>query len=122
MDAPKPIFKSPPFRCSDWFNNTNPVCTAGFSIERDFLLKFREPTMTSLDVLHKELGVFIWDPFPLLCRQAMCFAFDENKPKFFDGDHLSGYGNRLLVDSFTERLSAIWEQGAMTGMKAQTSD
>ena len=122
MDAPKPIFKSPPFRCSDWFNNTNPVCAEGFSIERDLLQKFREPIMASLHALHEALGVFIWDPFPLLCRQATCFAFDENKPKFFDGDHLSGYGNRLLADSFTDRLSVIWEQGRMAGMKAPDSD
>ncbi len=109
MDAPKPIFKSPTFRCSDWFNNANPVCSAGFSVERDFLLEFRQPIMASLHYLHNELGVFIWDPFFVLCPEAMCFAFDENKPKFSDGDHLSGYGNRILVDSFTEQLSAILE-------------
>lgn len=108
IDAPKPIFKSPPFRCSDWFNKNNPVCAAGFEINRDFLLRFREPTMASLRTLNNRLGVYIWDPFPLLCPQTVCSAFDGSKPKFSDGDHLSSYGNRLLVDSFTERLITIW--------------
>ena len=115
LDAPKPIFKSPSFRCSDWFNKNNPVCAVGLTIDRDFLLKFREPVMKSLRALHKELGVYLWDPFPILCPQATCSAFDGNMPKFSDGDHLSGYGNRLLVDSFTERLSSIWGLDKMTG-------
>ena len=31
LEAPKPVFKSPPFRCVDWFDRMNPICTAGFS-------------------------------------------------------------------------------------------
>jgi peptidoglycan/LPS O-acetylase OafA/YrhL len=37
IDAPKPIFKCPPFRCSDWFNEMNPICSSGLYIKRDFL-------------------------------------------------------------------------------------
>ncbi|QKQ27663.1 SGNH hydrolase domain-containing protein [Candidatus Reidiella endopervernicosa] len=51
IDAPKPIFKSPAFRCSDWFNNANPVCEGRLSIKRDYLLSHREPIMESLRVL-----------------------------------------------------------------------
>ena len=50
----------------------------------------------------------------MLCPNNICTAFDGNKPKFMDGDHLSGYGDRLLVDSFSERLSSIWGQGKQT--------
>ena len=122
MDAPKPIFKSPPFRCSDWYDKNNPVCAAGFSIERDFLLKYRQPTVASLRTLQKELGIYLWDPFPVLCPHEKCAAFDGNKPIFSDGDHLSGYGNRLLVDSFTERLSSIWVHAKTEGIKVSTSN
>jgi peptidoglycan/LPS O-acetylase OafA/YrhL len=109
IDAPKPIFFSPPFRCSDWFNERNPVCTAGFTVGREFLLKYREPTMAQIEQLRKELGVHIWDPFPILCANEKCSAFDSGKPIFSDGDHLSGHGNRLLADSFERKLSAIWK-------------
>lgn len=112
IDAPKPVFPSPPFRCSDWFNAKNPVCSAGFTVRRDFLLKYREPVMASLLVLNRDFGVYLWDPFPLLCPDAVCSAFRGDKPVFFDGDHLSGYGNRMLVEAFAERLSSIWEDRA----------
>jgi hypothetical protein len=48
MDAPKPVFASPPFRCSDWFNASNPVCAAGFMMNRNFLLDRRRDVMDSL--------------------------------------------------------------------------
>lgn len=31
FDAPKPIFRSPPFRCADWFNADNPICAPGMT-------------------------------------------------------------------------------------------
>ena len=112
MDAPKPIFKAPPFRCSDWFNKTNPVCAPGFTISRDLLLKHREPTMDSLRKLETSNGVYVWDPFPILCGGPVCSAFEEDRPVFSDGDHLSGHGNRLLLPSFTRQLREIWNRDA----------
>jgi peptidoglycan/LPS O-acetylase OafA/YrhL len=110
MDAPKPIFRAPPFRCLDWFNRSNPVCAEGFNIDREFLLRHREPVMASLKVLHDEYGVYVWDPFPVLCKDSVCSAFDRGHPVFIDSDHLSLYGNALLVPSFTDQLSEIWEK------------
>lgn len=108
MDAPKPVFKSPAFRCADWFNRSNPVCKAGFLMNRAALLNLRAPTMASLDVLAGIHGVYVWDPFPILCNSDVCAAFDGEKPVFSDGDHLSGHGNRLLIPSFKNQLLAIW--------------
>ena len=109
IDAPKPIFRTPAFRCSDWFNRSNPVCEHGFTIDRELLMGLREPTMISLRELQKTHGVYVWDPFPILCGGAVCSAFDGDKPVFSDGDHLSGYGNRLLARSFTSQLEHIWK-------------
>ena len=102
MDAPKPIFQSPPFRCSDWFNKENPGCRGGFLLDRQSLLLRREPAMQSLHVLKSMFPALkVWDPFPILCGSDQCSAFDDNgKPVFFDGDHLSAYGNRKLYSSF----------------------
>lgn len=111
MDAPKPVFPAPPFRCADWFNRTHPVCAAGFTVDRDRLLKHREPTMASLRSLEERLGVQVWDPFPVLCGGPVCSAFDGDKPLFFDGDHMSGYGNLKLVDAFSDQLRTIWRIG-----------
>ena len=108
IDAPKPIFKSPPFRCSDWFNAHNPICAGGFVLERAFLEAHRKPTMDALaqlKILHPALEV--WDPLPVLCPGSSCSAFDEGRPLFFDGDHLSGHGNRVLLPAFLRMLTAV---------------
>lgn len=109
IDAPKPVFKSPPFRCSDWFNSQNPVCKAGHQMSRAFLLQHRQPVMASLTELNnKHPKLVVWDPFPVLCPTATCNAKDQNLPIFFDSDHLSGHGNRLLYPSFLTLIKTIW--------------
>jgi hypothetical protein len=108
IDAPKPIFRAPAFRCSDWFNRSNPVCKPGFTMDREFLLRYRERAMSSIEYLQKNEGVFFWDPFLALCDTPVCSAFDGGKPLFSDGDHLSGYGGRRLVPSFKKKLEEIW--------------
>jgi len=112
IDAPKPIFKSPPFRCSDWFNSTNPICSGGFRMDRSFLLSYRMPVMESLAKLNQvHARLSVWDPFPILCSTETCSAFDGSIPLFFDGDHLSAHGNRVLYPSFVSRLKSIWQPG-----------
>lgn len=111
IDAPKPIFKAPAFRCSDWFNRSNPICREGLSMKRDFLLEFRKPVMESLDTLKQEFPkLIIWDPFPLLCKTETCRVFDNGKPLFFDADHLSAHGNRVLYPSFESLIADIWQK------------
>lgn len=109
IDAPMPVFKSPPFRCSDWFNAGNPVCKGGLQLRRDFLLQHRQPVMDSLAELQRtHPRLVVWDAFPLLCPTEVCSAMDKDLPIFFDGDHLSGHGNRLLYPSFVALLKDIW--------------
>jgi peptidoglycan/LPS O-acetylase OafA/YrhL len=109
IDAPKPVFASPPFRCSDWFNSTNSVCKAGFQVSRNFLLELRQPVMESLSTLSRgHAKMVVWDPFPPLCPSSTCSAFSEHNPLFFDGDHLSAQGNRVLYPHFLNILGSIW--------------
>jgi peptidoglycan/LPS O-acetylase OafA/YrhL len=118
IDAPKPIFRSPAFRCSDWFNAGNSVCSGGLSIRRDFLLEHRKPIMQALNSLAKKHPyLYIWDPFPILCPDDLCVVFDGKKPLFFDGDHLSAHGNRVLFPAFHFKLRQIWsvKEGRIEG-------
>lgn len=101
IEAPKPIFKAPNFRCSDWFNQMNPICDRGLKVRKDELLNYRLPVLESIQTLSQQVdGVSIWDPFPILCPEAFCQANQDRKPLFFDGDHLSDYGNMFLYPSF----------------------
>jgi peptidoglycan/LPS O-acetylase OafA/YrhL len=110
IDAPMPLFKAPPYRCSDWFNQMNPICAPGFTVERHHIEQLRARQMALLDQLTHEYPMLrVWDPLPLLCPGVTCSAYDDGKPLFRDGDHLSGYGNRLLAPSFIQALLDGWE-------------
>lgn len=113
IDAPKPVLQAPAFRCSDWFNRHNPICRLGDKTDRAFLLKMREPVMLSLAELQTRFdNVTVWDPFPILCPGDVCSAYDtDGLPVFFDGDHLSAHGNRMLYPEFEKILRQIWDTG-----------
>ena len=111
FEAPKPIFKAPPFRCSDWFNHSNAICAAGFEMDRAALEKVRRPALASIqEVVTRVSGAAVWDPLPTLCPGSTCSAFANGRPLYFDGDHLSGFGNAVLLEAFAERLHVAFGQ------------
>jgi hypothetical protein len=101
FEAPKPVFKSPPFRCGDWFNSMNVSCVPGMSIDRAELEQLRRPALSAIERVVSGLpGALIFDPSVRLCNQQRCEAIQGGKPVFFDADHLSGFGNVLLYEDF----------------------
>lgn len=108
MDDPKPVFRAPLFRCSDWFNHMNPVCGPGFTVPAHELAVRDQPVREALAGLSARYpGLVVWDPFPVLCPGEVCSARRDGKPLFFDGDHLSGYGNQVLLPSFLALLEKV---------------
>jgi hypothetical protein len=94
---PLPVLPSPPFRCSDWFNRNNPVCQGGLSIEKVAVDALRSPVKEQIKAIAAAVpGVTVWDPLPIVCPGAACAASLNGRPVFFDGDHLSGYGNQVI--------------------------
>ena len=103
FDAPKPIFRSPAFRCADAFNVSNPICRGGLTQSRDALQVLRAPVVSNLAAITQKLPqVRVWDPFSTLCPSETCSAMDGERPVFFDGDHLSAYGNAKLYPEFRQ--------------------
>ena len=106
IDRPKPLFKAHPFRCSDWFNRSNHICDAGLTLAQD---EFRQSALgvnNAIDELKNDYpSLIVWDPSQILCGQDFCNSMDGDKPVFFDADHLSRYGNRLLFKSFNDKLN-----------------
>ena len=41
IEAPKPLFRTPPFRVADRFNRMNPIGRGGLTMGREFLLRQR---------------------------------------------------------------------------------
>lgn len=107
IDAPKPVLKAPPYRCSDWFNKNNPIASPGIQIDKELLITIREPMMESLEYLKaRHENLYVWDPFFTLCESE---ELDGN-PLFFDDNHLTAHGNRVLLPTFIEKLLDIWRK------------
>jgi len=115
FEAPKPVFRSPPYRCADWFSRDNPACRDGLTMQRADLEALRRPVMESFANIAAQVpGVSVWDPFPILCPGATCRVEDEGRPLYFDADHISGYANRKLMPAFVAHLSAAQPVAAST--------
>jgi peptidoglycan/LPS O-acetylase OafA/YrhL len=54
------------------------------------------------DEAHARCGVKILDPLPYLCHDGRCYASKDGRPLYFDDDHLSEYGNKLLIPMFQQ--------------------
>ncbi|WP_283669432.1 SGNH hydrolase domain-containing protein [Escherichia coli] len=50
------------------------------------------------------------DPLPYLCHDGRCWGSKDGRPIYFDDDHLSEYGNKLLVPMFKEIFAAAASQ------------
>jgi peptidoglycan/LPS O-acetylase OafA/YrhL len=101
LEAPTPVFPAPAFRCSDWFNRANPVCAGGLTVPRATIEALRAPVLRAFARIAAATPlVRVWDPLPILCPGRECSAARDGRPLFFDGDHLSGFGNVVLTGSF----------------------
>jgi len=116
FEAPPPLFPSPPFRCSDRFNASNPVCRAGLTQQRAYLEGLRSPVVGAMTEISLRLrSVRVWDPFTVLCPMERCSASRAGRPLFFDGDHISAYANELVYPSFLSAIASLEEVDSKRG-------
>lgn len=54
--------------------------------------------MNNLEKNNKNVKVL--DPIPYLCNEGKCMSLHNKIPIYYDGDHMSEYGNKLLVPMF----------------------
>lgn len=46
-------------------------------------------------------NIQVLDPIPYLCNEGRCRALFKGRPIYYDGDHMSEYGNKLLTPMFS---------------------
>jgi hypothetical protein len=72
---------------------------------RDVIFDLRAPVLSAYAQFTQAVpSVAVWDPLPALCPGAFCSQSADGRPLFFDGDHLSGFGDRLLEPGFAAFL------------------
>jgi len=105
--APTPVFRFPPFRCSDWFNAENPACLAPREMAREEMEALRQPAVAAMQQVSQRTGATVWDPLPLLCGDKSCAPRVDGRPTFFDGDHITGYGTTVVWPSFQKFMCQV---------------
>ena len=49
-------------------------------------------------------NVKVLDPSIILCKTGQCISEYKGRPIYRDGDHLSEYGNKLLIPMFKNAM------------------
>ena len=108
LASPTPLFEYIPLRCSDWFNEMNPVCSGRAEIPKAELMQRAAPAFAQLDaVVDAVPGVVDWDVFDVLCPGEMCSVYDaDGRLLFEDQDHLGGRGNEAVLPSMRDAVAA----------------
>lgn len=58
------------------------------------------------DQAAQQCGAKILDPLPYLCPNGRCISQINGRPLYYDDDHLSEFGNQLLIPMFEEVFAA----------------
>nr|WP_281497660.1 SGNH hydrolase domain-containing protein [Ferrimonas balearica] len=72
----------------------------GLSVSLDDYRRYHAFVWEAQDEAAKRCGVKLLDPTPYLCSEGRCWASKDGRPLYYDDDHLSEYGNKLLVPMF----------------------
>lgn len=106
IEAPNIVLRSPTFRCADPWTRTNGICAGGASIDREEFLALRKPALDGVRALAASVqAASVYDPVQVLCPEGpSCQAYRAGRPLFFDGDHVSAYGDLLLLPGFTNAV------------------
>lgn len=59
------------------------------------------------DAARDQCGIKILDPIPYLCHDGRCYGSLNDMPLYVDDDHLSEFGNKLLVPMFAEVYKSL---------------
>lgn len=59
------------------------------------------------DAARDQCGIKILDPTRYLCHDDRCYGSQNGRPLYVDDDHLSEFGNKLLVPMFAEVFKSL---------------
>jgi peptidoglycan/LPS O-acetylase OafA/YrhL len=76
--------------------------TDDFFVTRDAYQKRNAWVWAAQDAARDQCGIKILDPTPYLCHDGRCYGSQNGRPLYHDDDHLSEFGNKLLVPMFAE--------------------
>jgi len=72
------------------------------SITRSAYEQRNATILAAQDEAVAQCGARILDPLPYLCDEDYCYGSRDGRPLYVDDDHLSEFGNRLLIPMFAQ--------------------
>lgn len=72
------------------------------SISEDDYMKRHAFIWSAQDEAASKCGVKLLNPLPYLCKAGSCSGTYKGRPIYFDDNHLSEYGNKLLIPMFKQ--------------------
>ena len=55
----------------------------------------------------KDCGAIVADPSNYLCNDGICSGVKNGRPLYYDGDHMSEFGNKELTPMFKKAFEEI---------------
>ncbi|MEZ8509451.1 acyltransferase family protein [Vibrio splendidus] len=75
-----------------------------YSLDEDMYYERNDKIREVISSLSTSCGVHVLDPTKYLCNEGKCIAEIDGRPIYYDGDHLSEFGNKLLSPLFEKAL------------------
>lgn len=72
------------------------------SIDYNLYLERNSLIIKLINSVAKSNDSEVLDPIPYLCHKDRCMAQYKNRPIYYDGDHMSEFGNKLLTPMFSQ--------------------
>lgn len=70
------------------------------SLKYSSYLDRNKPLIQVMENISKNNHIELLDPTPYLCKTGKCIATHQGRPIYYDADHMSEYGNKLLSNMF----------------------
>ncbi|RTE65586.1 acyltransferase [Amphritea opalescens] len=70
------------------------------SIDYGLYIQRNERLRNLINEVSIKKNIVVLDPAPYLCHNDRCLAQIKGRPIYYDGDHMSEYGNKLLTPMF----------------------
>ncbi|MEY8201391.1 MAG: acyltransferase family protein [Colwellia sp.] len=78
---------------------------------RNKYLDMQGAAITIVDSVAKECGASTVSPADILCETGNCLSSIDGRPLYYDDNHLSEFGNKLLTPLFHNALTSVYRGG-----------
>ncbi|MGL6261202.1 acyltransferase family protein [Vibrio sp. WXL210] len=77
------------------------------SISEDLYFERNSKIREVISDAASDCGAVVADPYEYLCKSGICIGEKDGLPIYYDGDHMSEFGNKILTPMFSNAFSLL---------------